>query len=309
MSYYGFSDRVSLLSALRHLHEESDTMLCRNTLLALSSGRIYGIAHMPGLVGDDANYYEGLERGRPASFAITVPAGAATGVAHGHGMPAHLPFGFRVVRASSPYHVVLPCAYRPPSDYDKRAVGRKPSRIRTWRAGVPRTCLTQCTAEEFADRVIGSMLVDEDNTCTAAFDDLPFCSEAYDPRAERPLQSLRRFVMGVNRGHGTPLGLDTVFTSLALFSELAGGHAARPGQGAPNILDCGGMRILAHSRLPKDVMTVMSRARGPVFVDGPVTLTCHMDHIDIRRYCEAVMPLGGYPRGMPGGFRVEVLDA
>ena len=305
MAYYGTRERGALLAALRHVHERRDAMLCPGEALALAHGRIRGAALPPGL-DCDADYYMRLEGGALTSFTAGVAAGDGPGgPARDCGLPAHLPFGFRTARASSPHHVVLPCV-RPVPPCGAGALRTRPPRMRPVWSHISRSELDQCDADAFAARVAGLLRRDENNTCVTALNELGSCDEVYDVRGGQSLRGLRGFVQGMNRRRKPPPGLDTVFASSAMFTALACGNPSQPAMCEANVLDFGEMRVLAYDSIPDDAMTIMSHAHGPLFVDGPVTLTCYGGTIAIGRYCEAVPPLGKHPKAVPYGFKVDV---
>lgn len=308
MPHYGARDRNALLSTLRHVHVLRDTILCSNTLLALSRGRIYGIAPVPDLVEDDLDYYGWLKRGKRTAFAITAPANAEPARAHSRGLRAHLPFGFRTAMAPSPRHAVLPCARNPPSRRDgERPDSRMPSQLRPERSSIMRSFLDQCGPDEFAAKAVELMQEDENRACSRVLNDLVLCDEEHDAREGHSLETLRRFVQGMNRRRRPSPGLDTVFTSREEVAALARSASPAPPQEAAGVLDFGGMRVLAHDHIHEDLMLVTSHARGPLFVDGPVTLTCYRDRIVIGRYSDTVPPVTWHPGEGPYGFKVEVL--
>lgn len=149
----------------------------------------------------------------------------------------------------------------------------------------------------------------ENRACNRVLENLFLCDEEHGAREGQSLETIRRFVQGMNRRYPPSPGLDTVFTSSEALTALARSVYPAPAQEAAGVLDFGGMRILAHDGLQKDLMLVTSHARGPLFVDVPVTLTCYCDRIIIGRCCAAVPPLASHWGEGPYGFRVGVLHS
>ena len=303
MAYYGSSEQGALLAALRRVHEMRDSVLCPGDALALARGRIRGAA-LPRGLDDDADYYKRLAGGARTGFTVGVSKSAGTG-GPAPSLPAHLPFGFRTAGAPSPHHVVLPCV-RPAPPCGGGALSERPPSMRPARSSVPRSDLDQCGADAFAARVLELMRQDENNTCIEALNRISYCDEVYDTRGGQSLGGLHGFVHGMNRRRRPSPGLDTVFANRKMFTALAEGDPSPPAPSAANMLDFGGMRVLADDTIPEDLMVVMSHAHGPLFVDGPVALTCCGGTVVIGRYCQAVRPLGDHPEAVPNGFRVDV---
>ncbi|MDD9813976.1 MAG: hypothetical protein OXU37_06925 [Thaumarchaeota archaeon] len=160
----------------------------------------------------------------------------------------------------------------------------------------------------------------EDDMCFGLLHGLTTADGMYTYRWNSTLDSLARFVEGLNAPRPSELRLDTVIVNFGMYMTLFGNDRRTPGwtAGYPfydgqlryknmSVLD--GIVFLYHPEVPHDCAYALSSVQGPVFAHGPSVIDCTSDEIAVTRHCGVVEP----PRGLPecpwgvgfGAARVE----
>lgn len=309
MGYYEPRDFVTLPLMLEYLYERRESLLRPGLSLAMQpQGRIHGIVSLPGHSG--RGYYEMRHSGirDDLSTAVSRDGSGNSDPELFYSASAHLPFGFRVARSASPRHTVVP-VFRPepPSRADPavRPVGSFPD-MAPMEFSVPRHGFDQHTIGMFIEAMISPVLSHENDVCARELQRFGFYDKDYIYADRHTLSHLRSFVESLNSNYAPFMRLDTAFIGNELFSALIGDPVGTPTQGTADTVDLGGVRVMGHELVSNEEMFVMSHTHGPIFVNGPTTLTCTEDEFIVGRYCQVVSPQGGLSGRTPYGIRAGV---
>ncbi|MDD9808533.1 MAG: hypothetical protein OXU25_01700 [Thaumarchaeota archaeon] len=311
MDYYGPRDHGALPSMLAHLYERRDSLLRPGLSLALQpNGRICGIVSRSGREARD--FYEMLMDGHAADMSATVTPGTAPALAPvtlAHGS-AHLPFGFRSAQSMSPGHAIAPAPWPgSPASHGPAAggFGRIPE-MRPARFSAPRRGFDQYGLSTFLEGTVLPVLSHELDMCARELSRFCLHTGKYVRAGAQTLDGLCRFVRGIGGDYSPSMRLDTVFVGIDVFEELTtvDPHGARV-EGTQGAVEHGGLRVIGHAHLPDSTMYVMSHTHGPIFVNGPTTITCAEDEFVVGRYCQLVAPQGGLSGKTPYGLKLDVV--
>lgn len=312
MDYYGPEDYGALPAMLEYLYVRRESLLREGLSLAMEpQGRIRGIVSSPASAGID--YYQMRSGGAGDDLSTTVPRDGADGDGPGtfYSSSAHLPCGFRTARSTSPVHTAVP-VFRPEpppgGDSPGQPVGSFP-RMEPTEFSFPRAGFDQDGPGMFVEAVVPQVLSHEDGVCFRELGRFGPYGKGYVRRDGHTLADLCEFVGGLNAGYPPFMRLDTAFVGRGLFSELADGPVGAPLQGTADTVDLDGVRLIGHGMVPDGEVYAMSHTHGPIFVNGPTTLTCTEDEFVVGRYCQAVSPHGGLSGRTPYGIKAGVTFA
>lgn len=295
MDYYGPADQNALPEALGHLYEARDSLLRPgSSFTVLPHGDICA-----GEPRDDPHVV--FRRGEP-SREVYPPAGGTA--------EAHLPFGFRPLRANT--------AHPPPASFlgtgeprrgvstPRSLVAAQPMRPASF--AVPRDGFDEFGKETFVDGIALPIWSHEDRVCMDALSRLGRHEQAFEYGDGATLTNLCGFVDGIfNPNHAAFMRFDTIFIGHRLLVRLRlDGVSAASAQPAPNVFDHIFMRVLANRGISRDVVYVTSNMHGPFFVSGPTVIACTESEFLVTRYCEVISPRPVHPDEPPRGFRVDV---
>lgn len=313
MDRYGRRDRDALPSMLALLYERRGSLLRPGLSLALQpGGKIQGIVSRSGREARD--FYEMRRDGAAVDISTTIAKGESAEIPSGMFDPgsAHLPFGFRCARSASPAHAIAlaPWPGSPgATDTATEEIGEIPE-IRPAGFSVPRHGFDQYGAETFLEGIVMPIMSHEGDLCVRELSNFCFHMSRYSGGGGQALDGMCRFVEALNSDYPPSTRLDTVFVDTEIAHALAG---AKPQgvavEGTQSAVEYGGLRVLGNERVPEDAMFAMSHARGPVFVNGPTTITCTEDEFVVGRYCQLVSPQGGLSGKTPYGLRLDVVGS
>lgn len=164
----------------------------------------------------------------------------------------------------------------------------------------------------FARAVMGYVRAREDDICLAELERLPHYEDPIEcGAASLTIGMLLGHVGQVNGGRPPGARIDTVFLSTSRFASLAQNQVDAPDARTPhsNMLQVGGLTIVAHGSIHDDEAYVVSSEHGPAFVHGPTIIHCRDGEFLIAHYCgiEAVVELPA--PGVPVGFHVSLVRA